>query len=360
MVVLFAVCLPVMLILSAFCINMAYMELTRTELRAATDATARAAGRRLALTGDTALAIAEGKNAASRNFVAGQAFTLADSDFEFGESMRYGAARYAFSPGGSQVNAVRVVGNRTTGSVAGAAPLFFSSVLGVDDFETSQNSTSTQVEMDIAIVLDRSGSMAYADNEDTPKHTYYPPASAPAGWVFGDAAPPDARWRDTVTGVQAFLAELNGSPQQERVSLSTYSDGATTDLQLTTDYVQVLAAMDVRTQNFESGATNIGSGIDAGLNTLSSGTARPWAAKVIVVLTDGNHNTGSDPQSSAVEAAKQGIAVFTITFSDEASQSHMERTAKKGKGKHFHAADASDLIMVFREVAQSLPTLLTE
>lgn len=360
MVVLFAVCLPVLLILSAFCINLAYMELTRTELRVATDATARAAGRRLALSGNTSMAIAEGKEAASRNLVAGQAFSLADSDFEFGKSVRTGAARYGFDPATSSVNAVRVEGKRTAGSVAGAAPLFFSRILGIDDFEATQNGTSTQVELDIAIVLDRSGSMAYADDEATPTTVYYPPASAQADWEFGDEAPPDARWRDTVAGVQAFLSELNSSPQQEQISLTTYSDNATVDLELTTDHSEVMEALDDRTESFDSGATNIGSGIEAGLNTLSSGPARPWAAKVVIVLTDGNHNTGKDPESASAEAASQGVAVFTITFSDEASQGRMESAARKGKGQHFHASSASDLIMAFREVANTLPTLLTE
>ena len=44
-VVLFAIVLPVLLLLSAVAINIAYMQLTRTELKIATDASARAGGR---------------------------------------------------------------------------------------------------------------------------------------------------------------------------------------------------------------------------------------------------------------------------------------------------------------------------
>ena len=45
MMVLIAVCLPLCLIMAAFAINVAWMQLVRTELRTATDAAARAAGR---------------------------------------------------------------------------------------------------------------------------------------------------------------------------------------------------------------------------------------------------------------------------------------------------------------------------
>ncbi len=51
---LVALLLPVLLVISFMAINIAFMHLSRTELRIATDAASRAGGRILALTGDKA------------------------------------------------------------------------------------------------------------------------------------------------------------------------------------------------------------------------------------------------------------------------------------------------------------------
>ena len=361
MVILLAICIPAMLLLAAFSINVVYMELTRVELRVAADASARAAGRRLALSGDMAAATAEAQEAASRNTVGGVPMIVGDEDVEFGRSTREsGVVGYNFVPATSNVNSVRVTGRRTMGSQAGAVPAIFSELLSMASFEVEQTSISTQIEMDVAIVIDRSGSMAYADDEKVPKNSYYPPASAPAGWDFGAAAPPDSRWRDMLMALDNFLMALDVTPQQENVSLTTYSDIATTDVALTPDYDSVMTALDTYTMNFHSGATNVGGGIDTGLNSLFGAGQRPWAAKVVIVLTDGIHNTGTNPVTAAINAASSGVSVHTITFSNEADEKKMQQVAGKGKGKHFHATSATQLIDVFEEVAETLPTLLTK
>ena len=59
-----AVLLPVLLILSVFSINVAYMQLTKTELKVATDAATRAAGRALSEYQDVDQAILFAKNVA--------------------------------------------------------------------------------------------------------------------------------------------------------------------------------------------------------------------------------------------------------------------------------------------------------
>ncbi|MCA9148954.1 MAG: Tad domain-containing protein, partial [Planctomycetales bacterium] len=84
--VLLAFLLPVAVLLSAFAINYAYMDLCRTEMVVATDAATRAAGRELALTGDMDAAVLAARNAAQRNTIAGEAPTLEDEDFVFGRS----------------------------------------------------------------------------------------------------------------------------------------------------------------------------------------------------------------------------------------------------------------------------------
>ena len=57
---------------------------------------------------------------------------------------------------------------------------------------------------------------------------------------------------------------------------------------------------------------------------------------------------------------QKNIAVHTITFSSGANQVLMKTVAKIGGGKHWHADDQAGLIAVFKEVANNLPTLITE
>src|SRR3954468_13380242 len=82
MLVLVAVCLPLCIIMAAFAINVAWMQLVRTELRTSTDAAARAGGKELSLSQSVAVARTAAKDAAKRNFVAGGPLLLADSDVE--------------------------------------------------------------------------------------------------------------------------------------------------------------------------------------------------------------------------------------------------------------------------------------
>ena len=358
-VVLFAVCLPVMLIITAFSINLAYMELTRTELQIATDAATRAAGRQLVLTGNEKEARDEGIAAASRNLVGGVPLTLKKEDFAFGVSQRGSlSSRYTFVPSTGQVNAVRVRGTRRASSGSGSVPLFFGSLTNIADFEPVQEGIATQIELDLAIVIDRSGSMAYSATESSSSGT---PSSAPDGWQFGDAAPPDCRWRDTIAAVQAFLKEMNITPQDENITVLTYSDSAGVETDFTTNYNDFYAALDAYSASFPGGATNIDAAITGGSYSLANSiNSRPWAAKVIIVLTDGNNTSGSDPAAAATQAAAQGVTVYTVTFSNEADQTKMEEVASSGAGKHFHADSPADLVEAFREIARNLPTLLTK
>ena len=358
-IVLFAIFLPVALIMVAFAINLAYMELVRTELRISTDAAARAGGRNLAISGDTAVAAAVARDAAARNLVAGQPLQLTDTQLEFGNGMRANAtSRYSFVAGGQHPNSLRVTGSRENTSLDGSVTLLMPFILGRQTFEPEQQAVSMQTEVDIALVLDRSGSMAYDASDNS--FTSSPPSSAPPGWVYCDPAPPNSRWRDAVAATQVFLNELDNSATEELVSLSTYNNAAVINQELTNNYGAIMSALTPYTNSFCQGSTNVGGGIVRGTRTLTNTTTnRAWASKVLVVMTDGIHNTGLNPVTAAQTAHAAGVMVFSITFSAEANQATMQQVATTGAGKHYHAATGSDLVAVFQEIARSLPTLLT-
>ena len=74
----------IVLVMSVFSTDVAYMQLTRTELRTATDAAARAGAEALSRTQSEPQARVAAKNAAGRNAVAGAPLLLDDSDMIFG------------------------------------------------------------------------------------------------------------------------------------------------------------------------------------------------------------------------------------------------------------------------------------
>jgi Ca-activated chloride channel family protein len=355
-----AIMLPVILVLAAFAINVAYMELNRTELRVATDAATRAAGRTYAMTGNVAQSRKAGQDTALRNTVANKPLSLATEDFVFGKATRASTAtRYAFAPATTNINSVQVTGRRTAGSPDGPVKLLFPNMIGRSTYEPKQVATSSQVEVDLALVIDRSGSMAYASNE--PTNISKTPAGAPKGWDFCDAAPPKSRWLDAIAAVDIFLTELNKTPIVERVSLASYSTDALLNKNLVTDYTQISSALNAYTLQFCGGSTNIGGGIDqARLSLVNATPLRPWASRIIVVMTDGIHNTGTDPIAAATRAAAADIQVFAVTFSIEADQTRMKKVAEIGHGRHYYASNGTDLKKVFQDIASSLPTLLTQ
>jgi Ca-activated chloride channel family protein len=363
MLPLVAMLLPVMLILSSFVINVAYMELTRTELRIVSDAATRAGGYAYSTTGARGQALQAAREAAQRNKVGGKITRLRPSDVEFGISTRSSLnQRYTFTPANGRVNSVRVNARRDAKSLSGAVAMIMPTFGAIKQFEPSQEAISTQVDLDVAIVLDRSGSMAYGASENSSQmaSSGTMPASAPAGWSFCDPAPKGSRWLDLVAGVNVFLKELDKSPQMERLSLSTYASTAQAESPLEDTEGSVIAGMKKYTDSMCGGSTNIHDGIMTGLSSLENkSTARPWASKVIVLMTDGNRTAGDDPIKAAQAAKASNVTIYTVTFSDEADQKSMAAVAAATGGAHFHANSGQELKDAFAEIARRLPSLLS-
>ena len=66
------------------------------------------------------------------------------------------------------------------------------------------------------------------------------------------------------------------------------------------------------------------------------------------------------PLLSAKVAATKGIVIHTITFSNDADIKRMTDVAAATGGQHFHAPDAAALLKIFKEIAATLPVLLTD
>ncbi|MEM6687790.1 MAG: vWA domain-containing protein [Planctomycetota bacterium] len=361
MMAMIVILLPVLLSLAALAINLVYIELCSTQVQIATDASAHAASRALATTKSRSEALNAANAASAQNPVGDQVITFSNGDLELGVATRASVGdEYSFAPTGDATvaNSVRMTAKSfMASSNGGFAPLF--PFLGNSyRIRPQKTATVTQGVVDISLVIDRSGSMAYAANEIA---AYPPaPAAAPADWEFGDPVPRDARWLDLVAATRVFLDELQSNGNEEQVSLTTYSDAATTPVQLTTQFDQITNQLDLISTSYASGATNITQGLVEGAAALTNPSlSRDHAQQVLVLMTDGVYNLGGSPKWKAGNIADQGVMLYLITFSNEADTALMQTIVRDHGAVHIHADSGAALREAFREVARRIPTLLT-
>lgn len=432
---LFAVLLPVLLVMAGLAINIAQLRLVKTEMRIATDAAAHAGGRALSIHQTTSAAVNKAKQIAALNTVGGQPLIVTDDalvGFGFSTRSANGYGRYEFAnrsraaidAGTQQVNSVSMLGQMNV-------PLMFRWTPAMQSVPLSMASVATQVDRDIALVLDTSGSMLFFENEAdwlyvfgdlrsrglisnserdrangafeqvhsrSPFQTY--PANnndsySPNGgnnsnyyisnntwsrlttdrnrnarythvyefiydmaYVSNTRAPRHSRWAGLIQGVNAFLDVLDDTDQEELVSLTTFDTNARLNLSLMLNYTSIRSFVDTK---YPGGSTGIGLGINAGIpSIMTASNARPYAAKTIVVLTDGQNNQNPTPQTAAQNMVNQyNIVLHTVTFTPEADKAAMAQTAQIGGGKHYHGDIGNDLVTIFEEIANNLPTILT-
>ena len=163
---------------------------------------------------------------------------------------------------------------------------------------------------------------------------------------------------------------FNGRPN-DRVGLVVFSGEAFTQCPLTTDHA-VISNMfkDIHSGMIEDG-TAIGDGLATAVNRLRESQA---ISKVIILLTDGNNNTGSlDPVSAAEIAKLYGIRIYTIGVGTYGTAPYpvqtpfgiqyqnmevtidedlLRQVANMTNGKYFRATSNQKLEQIYKEIDQ--------
>ncbi len=152
---------------------------------------------------------------------------------------------------------------------------------------------------------------------------------------------------------------LNTTDQEEQLSLATFDSRGYLNHYLETDFSIVQNTVN---RTIPYSGTSIGEGMQQAISTLTAGDARPYAAKTIVVLTDGVNNAGEiSPVTVATSiVSSQNVTIHTVTFTPGADQEAMQAVANIGGGKHYHADEGNALIEIFEEIANNLPTIITD
>ena len=186
--------------------------------------------------------------------------------------------------------------------------------------------------IDIVLVLDTSGSMSERG--------------------FGGSAKIDAAKRV----VHDFLGGLTN----DRVGIVIFSGEAVVVGPPTLDYAasrKLVAPIDTGTL---TGGTAIGTGLATGINVLRDSDA---ASKVVILLTDGENNSGDiTPLDAANMAQLLGVRVYTIgaitlqagadkdTASDTVDEQLMRKIAEDTGGHYYSVSDENSLAEVYREI----------
>ena len=153
----------------------------------------------------------------------------------------------------------------------------------------------------------------------------------------------------------------------DRIGLVVYEGESYTACALTTDHENLLNRFETIESGKISGGTAIGMGIATGINRLRESEAK---SKVIILLTDGENNTGKiHPITAAGYAKELGIRVYTIGIGtngkvrvpgnnprgmnfieSKIDEVMLKEIARSTNGKYYRAKNLEQLENIYTEI----------
>lgn len=372
MVVLISALLVVLLAMTLFTVDVAYMQLTRSELRAATDAAAKAGAEALRRTKSETQARQAAIQVAQLNTVGGRGLRLREDEIDLGRSLPQDDGSWTFHPNLTPYSAVRVRSRLGGSSDNAPVSLFFAGMIGSGAFEPAQTATASHTAHEICLCLDRSHSMCWDLSGIEGK---YPDEIA--GLPNPSSQPPHptaSRWGVMMGAVQQFLTITQLQSPRPRVGLVTWSSdsaswgatglpvtAASYDVVLTENHSAILDSLAARSQLPMPGATNMSAGMNLALEAMTDDVViDPLASRIVVLMSDGLWNRGVNPVLTAESFRQAGIVVHTISFLAAENEATLQQIASMTGGRSYSADDQAELEAIFKEIARQLPIVLTE
>ncbi|MBI2378300.1 MAG: VWA domain-containing protein [Deltaproteobacteria bacterium] len=180
-------------------------------------------------------------------------------------------------------------------------------------FDLEAADSRARPNVSLAIVLDRSGSMAGDKIEKT---------------------------RRAAKGLVERLAP------SDTISIVTYSTDVSLDVPLVMaspeQKARILRVID---QIYDGGGTNLSGGLERGLQTLEAGD--PSSVRRLVLMSDGNANQGiTDPRTLAqlsAQARQRGITISTLGVGVDFNEDLMTAVAEAAGGTYYYVKDAASM-----------------
>lgn len=375
MLVLVSTLLVLLLAMSLFTVDVAYMQLTRSELRSACDAAAKAGAEALRRTRDPQVARAVAIDIAAKNSVGGQPLIIRDRDIELGDTRLKSDGSWEFAAHHTPYTAVRVTA--ALGGSSGNPPvnLFFADIFGSGAFEPTRTSTAAHTAVEICLCIDRSHSMCF----DLSGVDWVYPSGTPTvpHPIAHPPHPRHSRWASLLRAIDDFADVLSTQDPTPRVGLVTWGSNITLssyegrltgltfpavsfDLPLQTAHGKFVKSLKDRSLLPILGGTNMSAGLTEAIRVLTdANTVNPLASRIVVLMSDGLWNQGIDPVIVARTAKSHGLIVHTISFLADSNHSTMQQVAEITGGRFYVAANEAELREAFIQIARQLPVVLT-
>ncbi|MDA8000137.1 MAG: VWA domain-containing protein, partial [Alphaproteobacteria bacterium] len=142
--------------------------------------------------------------------------------------------------------------------------------------------------------------------------------------------------------------DLNGTSAHQ-IGLITFSDTSRVVADLTHDSDHLIGQI---SSLVVEGNTAMGDGILQATDRLQGG--RTDASKIIVLLSDGASNVGTNPIDASFFAQNNGATVFSVGYGSGADVLTLSTVAHNTNGQYFAASTGQDLAATFSEIADIL------
>ena len=136
----------------------------------------------------------------------------------------------------------------------------------------------------------------------------------------------------------------------DNIGIVLYGDFAFIASPITYEKDIITQMLGYLTQGMAGQNTAIGEAIAMGVRSFKYSKAK---SKVIVLLSDGEHNSGSISPKEATKLAKgKGIKIYTIAIGNkgEADEALLQTIAKDSSGEFFSATSAKELKKIYKEI----------
>ena len=218
---------------------------------------------------------------------------------------------------------IRVRGHLSNGYFAASAP---GQLAALFDLQAAQTPAGPRPDMAVALVIDRSGSMA------------------------------GEKIRQARRAAKMLVSRLG---PEDQIAIVTYSSDYAVDLPLMPVDGQRNRINRVIDEILDGGGTNLSGGMQAGLRTLRRADAR--VARRLILLSDGNANQGlTDPTAIAeiaADARRAGVTISTLGVGVDFNEDLMTLVAQSAGGGYYYARNGAAIADAFATELNGLQAL---